>query len=464
MSSFDLIVIGGGPGGYLAAIRASQLGLKTALIEKRPTLGGTCLNVGCIPSKALLASSEFLHQAKHRFADHGIHTGEVTFNLATMMKRKDAVVSKNAKGLDFLMKKNKIERFTGVGSLLSPSKVRVSQAEGDQELSASRILIATGSVPIPLPKLPFDGRRIISSDEALALSDVPRRLLVIGAGAIGLELGSVWSRLGSEVTIAEFLPRIAPGFDAEIAKGLQSALTRQGITFSLGTEVQSVKAAEDVLHITALKEGAEYSFQADKVLVAIGRKPNISELGLEKVGVQLTERGRIAINHRYETSVHGIYAIGDVVEGPMLAHKAGDEGVAVAELMAGQPGHVNYNTIPGVIYTAPEAAAVGLTEDAAKENQTKIKIGKSQLMANGRALANDTAEGFVKIIADASTDRVLGVHILAHNASELISEAVTLMEFQGSSEDLARTIHAHPTMAEAIKEAALAVDSRALHA
>jgi dihydrolipoamide dehydrogenase len=468
MPDFDyqLVVIGSGPGGYVAAIRASQLGLKTAIVEKDKTLGGTCLNVGCIPSKALLASTEHLHFAKERFAVHGILAGEIKVDLGTMMKRKLDVVGKLTGGVAFLMKKNKIDVVKGLGRLIDGHTVEVTDDSGAKKtLKAENILLATGSVPIELPFLKFDGKKVISSDQGIALDKVPKKLLVIGAGAIGLELGSVWARLGAEVTVIEFLPRIAAiGFDPETSKILQRNLEKLGVKFELSTKIESAKVTESGVELQGVQGDKKVSYSGDLVLVSVGRKPFTAGLDLEKAGVKLTERGRIAVNDHWQTSVPSVYSIGDVIDGPMLAHKAHEEGVAVSERLAGKPGHVNYGIIPGVIYTAPEAASVGITEDEAKEKKIEVRIGKFAFTANGRAIANDTTEGFAKIIADAKTDRVLGVHIVASNASELIAEAVLLMEYSGSSEDLARTIHAHPTMSEAVKEAALAVEGRMLSA
>jgi dihydrolipoamide dehydrogenase len=468
MPDFDyqLVVIGSGPGGYIAAIRAAQLGLKTAIVEKDKTLGGTCLNVGCIPSKALLASTEHLHFAKERFAAHGIQTGEIKVDLGTMMKRKLEVVNKLTSGVAYLMKKNKIETVKGYGKLVDAHTVEVTAEDGTKKtLKTANILLATGSVPIELPFLKFDGKRVIHSDQGIALESVPKQLLVIGAGAIGLELGSVWARLGAKVTIIEFLPRIAAvGFDGETSKILQRNMEKLGIEFHLNTKIESAKVGDKGVELQGVKDGKPVTFSGDLVLVSVGRKPFTAGLDLDKVGVKLTERGRIAIDGHWQTSVPGVYSIGDVVDGPMLAHKAHEEGVAVAEHIAGKPGHVNYGVIPGVIYTAPEAASVGLTEEDAKAKNLAVKVGKFSFTANGRAIANDTTEGFVKFVADAKTDRVLGAHIVAANASELIAEAVLLMEYAGSSEDLARTIHAHPTMSEAVMEAALAVEGRMLSA
>jgi len=468
MPDFDyqLVVIGSGPGGYIAAIRASQLGLKTAIVEKDKTLGGTCLNVGCIPSKALLASTEHLHFAKERFAAHGIITGDIKVDLGTMMKRKVDVVGKLTGGVTYLMKKNKIEVVKGLGKPVDGNTVEVTGEDGSKKtLKAQNILLATGSVPVELPFLKFDGRKVISSDQAIALEKIPKKLLVIGAGAIGLELGSVWARLGAEVTVIEFLSRIAAiGFDAETSKILQRNLEKLGMKFELSTKIESAKVTDSGVELQGVQGDKKVSYSGDLVLVSVGRKPFTTGLDLDKVGVKLTERGRIAINDHWQTSVPSIYSIGDVVDGPMLAHKAHEEGCAVSEHIAGKPGHVNYGIIPGIIYTAPEAASVGLTEEDAKEKGIAVKVGKFNFTANGRAIANDTTEGFAKIIADAKTDKVLGAHIVASCASELIAETVLLMEYSGSSEDLARTIHAHPTMSEAVKEAALAVDNRMLSA
>jgi len=468
MPDFDyqLVVIGSGPGGYVAAIRASQLGLKTAIIEKDKTLGGTCLNVGCIPSKALLASTEHLHFAKERFAAHGIIAKDISVDLGTMMKRKVDVVGKLTGGVTYLMKKNKIEVVKGYGKLVDGHTIEITNEGGAKKtLKAQNIILATGSVPVELPFLKYDGKRVINSDQGIALEKVPKSLVVIGAGAIGLELGSVWARLGAEVTVIEFLPRIAAiGFDAETSKILQRNLEKLGMKFELNTKIESAKVTDKGVELQGVQGDKKVSYSGEIVLVAVGRKPFTVGLDLEKAGVKLTERGRIAVDAHGQTSAPGIYAIGDVVDGPMLAHKAHEDGVAVAERLAGKPGHVNYDIIPGVIYTAPEAASVGLTEEQAKEKKIEVKVGKFAFTANGRAIANDTTEGFAKIIADAKTDKVLGAHIVASNASELIAETVLLMEYSGSSEDLARTIHAHPTMSEAVKEAALAVDGRMLSA
>jgi dihydrolipoamide dehydrogenase len=464
MDKFDVIIIGSGPGGYVAAIRAAQLGLKTAIIEKDNELGGTCLNIGCIPSKALLASSDHFVFAKKEAARHGIVLDKVGLDLATMLGRKDRVVKTLTGGVRALMKGNKVTTFTGLGTIAAPGQVRVQPDDGEAtEIAADHIVIATGSVPINLPSMPFDGDIVVSSTEALCFDKPPAKFLVIGAGAIGLELGSVWSRLGSEVTVLEFLPRIAVGFDLEISNLLQRALTAQGIKFHLETKVGSVKVANGRATATATKGGEELNFEADKVLVAVGRRAFAEGVGADKIGVTLDERGRIIVDEIFRTNVAGIYAIGDVIVGPMLAHKAEEEGIACVELIAGKAGYVNYDVIPSIIYTNPELAGVGLTEDFAKKKGRKVRIGKFPFRANGRALANDDVEGVVKFVADAETDRILGASILSHAASELIAEIVAVMEFGGSSEDLGRTVHAHPTLSEAVKEAALAVENHAIH-
>ena len=463
-NAFELVVIGGGPGGYVGAIRAAQLGFRVAVVEGRSRLGGTCMNVGCIPSKALLASTELYHLAHDQFPRHGIITEGLSFDLAKMMARKEQVVEQLGKGLEMLMKKNKIEVFSGWASLQDPHTIEVLPEEGPRfELAAENILLATGSSPVELPFLPSDGKRVITSDEAIALKEVPGKLAVIGAGAIGLELASVWNRLGSEVTILEFLPRIAAGFDEEISKHARRLLEKQGLKIHTSTQVESAQVSAGGVKLKAIQDGKAKTFSADQVLVAVGRKPHTDGLRPEGAGVEMTDRGWIRINARWQTSVPNIYAIGDVVEGPMLAHKAEEEGVAVAEILAGKPGHVNAEVIPNVIYTAPEIAAVGLSEETAKEKGLEIRVGKFPFQANGRALANGVTDGFVKVIADAHTDRVLGVQMIAPTASDLIAECVLLMEFGGSAEDLARTVHAHPTSAEAIREAALAVGGRSLH-
>jgi len=464
MDKFDVIIIGSGPGGYVAAIRSAQLGLKTAIVEKDPELGGTCLNIGCIPSKALLASSDHFVFAKKEAAQHGIVIEKVGLDLEKMLARKDKVVKTLTGGVRALMKGNKVATFAGLGTITEPGKVRVQPNEGaPTEIAAAHIVIATGSVPINLPSMPFDGQTVVSSTEALCFDKPPKKFLVIGAGAIGLELGSVWSRLGSEVTVLEFLPRIAVGFDLEISNLLQRALAAQGMTFHLDTRVGSVKVTDGRAVATATKDGEELNFEADKVLVSVGRRAFAEGVGAGKLGVAMDERGRIKVDEKFRTNVPGVYAIGDVIAGPMLAHKAEEEGIACVELIAGKAGHVNYEVIPGIIYTNPELAGVGLTEDLAKEKGLKVRVGKFPFRANGRALANADVEGVVKFIADAETDRILGASILSHAASELIAEIVAVMEFGGSSEDLGRTVHAHPTLSEAVKEAALAVEKHAIH-
>ncbi|MDX6765706.1 MAG: dihydrolipoyl dehydrogenase [Candidatus Methylacidiphilales bacterium] len=452
--SYDLLIIGGGPAGYVCANHAAHLGLKVAVVEQRKNLGGTCLNVGCIPSKALLNSSEHFHYAQHRFAAHGIKAGEISIDIPTMMARKEKVVNDLAKGIDFLFKKNQVERFEGTGKILNATTVEVSSPTGTQKLEAKNILLATGSVPIELPFMKFDGQSIVSSDQALSFPETPKSLLIIGAGAIGLELGSVWARLGTKITVVEFLPRVAAGFDAEVSTALQRSFEKQGMVFHLNTKVQAAKVGKNKVTVTAMKEGVEQTYEAEKVLVAVGRKPFTDGLGLEAAGVKLTDKARIAVDAHCKTSVDGIYAVGDVIDGPMLAHKAEAEGRALAERLAGKAAPVNYATIPNVVYTSPEAASVGLTEEQLKEKGTAYRVGKWTFMANGRAKAVDQTEGFVKLLADAKTDRILGVHIVSSNASELIAECVLAMEFSASAEDLARTIHAHPTMAEVIREAA----------
>ena len=464
MDKFDVVIIGSGPGGYVAAIRAAQLGLKTAIIEKDKELGGTCLNVGCIPSKALLTSSDHFVFAKKEAAKHGIIIDNVGLDLAKMLARKDKVVKTMNGGVKALMKGNKITTFQGFGTVMTAGRIAIKSDQGDpQEIEADHIVIATGSVPIELANMKFDGDVIVSSTEALTFEKAPQRLIVIGGGAIGLELGSVWSRLGSEVIVLEFLPRIALGFDLELANLLQRSLTAQGIVFHLETKVSSVKAEKGRAVALATKGNEELRFEADKVLVSVGRRAFAKGVFGEKLGVALDDRGRIKVDDHFRTNVKGIYAIGDVIAGPMLAHKAEEEGIACVEMIAGKAGHVNYDVIPGIIYTNPELAGVGVTEDFAKEKGMNVRIGKFPFRANGRAVANEDVEGVVKFVADAETDRILGAHILAHAASELIAETVAVMEFGGSSEDLGRTVHAHPTLSEAVKEAALNVEKRALH-
>jgi dihydrolipoamide dehydrogenase len=464
MEKFDVVIIGSGPGGYIAAIRAGQLGLKTAIIEKDKELGGTCLNIGCIPSKALLTSSDHFSFAKKEASKHGIVIENVHVDLSKMLQRKDKVVKTLTGGVRALMKTNKVTTLEGLGTITAPGKISVKASGGEsQEIEAKNIIIATGSVPTELPFAKFDGQTIVSSTEALCFAEAPPKLLVIGAGAIGLELGSVWSRLGSEVTMLEFLPRIALGFDLELANLLQRSLTAQGMIFHLESKVSAVKVENGRATAVASKGGQELTFEADKVLVSVGRRPFSEGVGAGEVGVEMDDRKRIKVDKHFRTNVDGIYAIGDVIAGPMLAHKAEEEGIACVETIAGKSGHVNYDVIPGIIYTNPELAGVGLTEEDAKEKGIDVRIGKFPFRANGRALANEDAEGLVKFVADAKTDRILGAHILQHAASELIAEAASVMEFGGSAEDLGRTTHSHPTLSEAVKEAALAVDKRALH-
>src|SRR4029078_1758132 len=464
MDKFDVVIIGSGPGGYVAAIRAGQLGLKTAIIEKDKELGGTCLNIGCMPSKALLTSSDHFSFAKKEAAKHGIVIENPRVDLPTMQKRKDKVVKTLTGGVRQLMKTNKVMVLEGMGTIAAPGKVSVKSSGGEtQEIETKNIIIATGSIPIELPFAKFDGQRIVSSTEALCFTEAPKTFLVIGAGAIGLELGSVWNRLGSEVTMLEFLPRIAVGFDLELSNLLQRALTAQGIKFHLETKVTGVKVENGRVIASAEKANEKLTFEADKVLVSVGRKPFSQGLGAEKVGVEFDERKRIKVDKHFRTNVEGIYAIGDVIAGPMLAHKAEDEGIACVEIIAGKAGHVNYKAIAGIIYTNPELAGVGLTEDQAKEKGIDVRIGRFTFRANSRALCSDDVEGMVKFVADTKTDRILGAHILHHAASELIAEAISVIEFGGSSEDIGRTCHSHPTLSEAVREAALNVEKRALH-
>ncbi len=462
---YDLVVIGTGPGGYVCAVRAAQLGLKVAVVEKDATFGGTCLNVGCIPSKALLHASEMFEEAGHGFAHMGI-TAAPTFDLQKMLAFKDAGVKGNTAGVAFLLKKNKVDVHTGVGRVVAAGRVGVTAADGaTTELQTKSIVIATGSDIARLPGIDIDETRVVSSTGALSLAAVPKRLLVIGAGVIGLELGSVWRRLGAEVTVVEYLDRILPGMDGDVAKSFQKILAKQGMTFKLASKVTAVTKTADGCSVTVepAQGGAGETVAADVVLVCIGRVPYTQGLGLEGAGVVLDQRKRIVVDPYFMTNVPGIYAIGDVIAGPMLAHKAEDEGVAVAEILAGMHGHVNYDVIPNVIYTSPEVASVGKTEEELKAAGIAYNTGKFPFSANGRAKVNRTTDGFVKVLADAATDRVLGVHIIGPHAGEMIGEAAVLMEFGGSAEDLARTCHAHPTLTEAIKEAALSVDKRAIH-
>ena len=460
-TEFDVIVIGGGPGGYVCAIRAAQLGLRTACVEKRATLGGTCLNIGCIPSKALLQSSENFDEVRHHYKDHGIVVEGVTLDLARMQARKGEVVSANVKGVEFLFKKNKIAWLKGEGRIAGPGTVVV---EGT-EYRGKHIVIASGSESIPLPGVEVDEKRIVSSTGALELDAVPGHLVVIGGGYIGLELGSVWKRLGAEVTVVEFLDRLVPGMDAEVGKQFERTLGRQGIKFMLSTKVTGAAVGEQGVSLTLepASGGDARTLEADVVLVAIGRRAYTAGLGLDTAGVARDERGRILVDEHWATNVPGLYAIGDVIAGPMLAHKAEEEGVAVAETIAGQAGHVNYGVIPGVVYTWPEVASIGLTEDALKAQGAPYRVGKFPFTANGRARAMGSTDGFVKILAEPTTDRILGAHIIGPDAGTLIAELATAMEFGASSEDVARICHAHPSLSEAVKEAALAVEGRAIH-
>ena len=464
--AYDLIVIGTGPGGYVCAVRAAQLGLKTAVVEKRATHGGTCLNIGCIPSKALLHASQLFEEAGHTFSKMGIGVSAPKLDLKAMMTFKDQGVDSNIKGVDFLFKKNKIDSFHGAGRIAAPGKVEVKGADGKtQTLEAKSIAIATGSDVARLKGIEIDEKRIVSSTGALSLPEVPKHLLVVGAGVIGLELGSVWRRLGAQVTVVEFLEGILPGMDGEVRRQAQRALEKQGMTFKLSSKVTGVDSSGKRLKasIEPAKGGTAETIEADVVLVAIGRVPYTEGLGLQEIGVKLDERGRVVVDHYYTTNVPGIWAIGDVIAGPMLAHKAEDEGVALAEILVGEVGHVNYDAIPNVVYTYPEIATVGRSEEELKAAGINYNVGKFPFTANGRAKVNLTTDGFVKILADAKTDRVLGVHLICADAGNMIAEAVIAMEFGASAEDIARTCHAHPTLPEAVKEAAMAVAKRAIH-
>lgn len=465
-TQFDLVVIGAGPGGYVAAIRAAQLGMRVACVEMRKTLGGTCLNVGCIPSKALLVASEKYSEAKHHLGAFGVKVSGVELDFAGLMKHKDEVVKSNVTGVDFLFKKNKVTRILGKGSIKAAGIVLVTKEDGStEEVTAKNILIATGSDVMPLPGVTIDEKRIVSSTGALELEKVPGHLVVIGGGVIGLELGSVWQRLGAKVTVIEYLDRILPTMDGEVSKQSQRIFGKQGIDFKLSTKVTGAKVEGDSVTLTVepAKGGAAETIQADIVLVAIGRRPYTDGLGLEAVGVQLDERRRIKTDHHFRTNVPGIWAIGDVIAGQMLAHKAEEEGVVAAEVMAGQSGHINYDAIPGVVYTWPEVATVGKTEEQLKAEGVAYKAGKFPFTANGRARSMNATEGFVKILADAKTDKVLGAHIIGASAGEMIEELCLAVEFGASSEDIYRTSHAHPTLTEAIKEAAMAVAGRPIH-
>ncbi len=461
--SYDLVVIGAGPGGYVAAIRAAQLGMKVACVEKEPALGGTCLRIGCIPSKALLDSSELFEKAREGLEVHGVKTSGVELDLAAMMRRKDKVVKGLTGGVASLFKKNGIKHVRGAGRIAGAGTVTVSAPEA-VTLETKWILIATGSEPTPLPGVGFDGKQVVSSEEALSFAEVPKRLLVVGAGAIGLELGSVWARLGSKVKVVEFMDRILPTMDAEIGDTLRKVLAKQGLSFQLSASAKSVTVGANGEASVVIEGGGKTTTEAfDKVLVAIGRRGYTAGLGLDAAGVKMDAKGRIEVGDHFQTSVAGIYAIGDVIRGAMLAHKAEEEGIACVELLAGQAGHVNYEAIPAVVYTWPEFAAVGLSEDECKQKELEVKIGRFPFFANGRMRAMEERDGLVKIIADAKTDRVLGVHILGPRASDMIAESVLAMEFSASAEDIARTCHAHPTLPEAVKEAALAVGGRAIH-
>ena len=461
---FQAVVIGGGPGGYVCAIRLSQLGIKTACVESKDALGGTCLNIGCIPSKNLLNFSEKFYSAKN-FSNLGIEVGKVKLNLDKVMKNKDKAVDDLTKGIEFLFKKNKVTYYKGIASLKSSNQISVTSSKNKEIIiETENVIISTGSEPVSLPGIKFDEKVIVSSTGALSLNTVPKKMVVIGGGYIGLEMGSVWSRLGSEVHVIEFLDHITPGMDKEISKEFMKILQKQGINFHLETKVESIKKNnKGVIILTSDKNKKKINFNCDVALISVGRKPNTKNLNLSSVGVVLDEKNRIKTDKNFKTNIKNIYAIGDVIEGPMLAHKAEEEGIAVAELLAGQSGHVNYDVIPGVIYTSPEVASVGKTEEQLKELKVKYKVGKFPFLANSRAKAINEPEGFVKILADEKTDKVIGVHIIGPHAGEIIAETAIAMEFGASSEDIARTCHAHPTFSEAVKEAALSVDKRAIH-
>jgi dihydrolipoamide dehydrogenase len=464
-AQYDVVVIGSGPGGYVCAIRAAQLGLKTACVEKDNTLGGTCLNVGCIPSKALLSVSEKYEHAAHDFSTIGIEVSAPKIDIKKMMAFKDKVVDANTKGIGFLFKKNKVDHLMGLGTITAPGTVEISGKDGKKTVSAKNIVIATGSESTPLNGITVDEKQIVTSTGALALGKVPASLAVIGGGVIGLEMGSVWQRLGAKVTVIEFMDRLLPGMDLEVSKEMKKVMTKQGMELKLSTKVTGAQTGKDKVTLTLepANGGAAEKLDVETVLLSIGRRPYTAGLGLEKAGVKVDNRGRVEIDDHFQTNVKGIYAIGDVVRGAMLAHKAEDEGVVCAEIIAGQSGHINYDAIPNVVYTFPEVASVGKTEEQLKEAGVEYKAGKFPFMANGRARAMNATEGFVKILADAKTDRVLGCHIVGAEAGTMIAEVALAMEFGGSSEDIARTCHAHPTLNEAVKEAALAVDGRAIH-
>ena len=459
---FDVTVIGGGPAGYVCAIRLSQLGLKTACIESRGSLGGTCLNIGCIPSKSLLNMSENFHRAKN-FSNIGIETGEIKLNLKKMMNNKDSSVSNLTKGVEYLFKKNNVTYIKGAGSFNGKNEILVKNNKSESIIITDKTIISTGSVPLSLPGIDFDEKRILSSTGALNISILPKKMVIVGGGYIGLEMGSVWSRLGTEVQVIEYLDHITPGLDKEISNEFMKILKKQNIKFELNTKVEKITKNDHGVIIETSTKDSKNKIEADVVLISVGRKPYTDKLNLEKIGVNLDSKGKIKVNKNFETNIKNIYAIGDVIDGPMLAHKAEEEGIAVAELIAGQSGHVNYDIIPGVIYTSPEVAYVGKSEEELKEKQINYKVGKFPFMANSRAKAINEPEGFVKILAESTTDRVLGVHIIGPHAGEMIAEMSIAMEFGASSEDIARTCHAHPTFSEAIKEAALSVDKRQIH-
>ena len=459
---FDVTVIGGGPAGYVCAIRLSQLGLKTACIESRGSLGGTCLNIGCIPSKSLLNMSESFHRAKN-FSNIGIETGEIKLNLEKMMSNKDSSVATLTKGVEFLFKKNKVTYIKGVGSFNEKNEILVKNDKSEMKIKTDKTIISTGSEPLSLPGIDFDEKKILSSTGALNISKLPKKMVVVGGGYIGLEMGSVWSRLGTEVHVIEYLDHITPGLDKEISNEFMKILKKQNIKFELNTKVEKISKNDQGVIIETSNKDAKNKIEADVVLISVGRKPYTDKLNLKKIGVNLDKKGKITVNKNFETNVKNIYAIGDVIDGPMLAHKAEEEGIAVAELIAGQSGHVNYDIIPGVIYTSPEVAYVGKNEEELKDKKVNYKVGKFPFMANSRAKAINEPEGFVKILAESTTDRVLGVHIIGPHAGEMIAEMSVAMEFGASSEDIARTCHAHPTFAEAVKEAALAVEKRQIH-
>ncbi len=459
---FDVTVIGGGPAGYVCAIRLSQLGLKTACVESRGSLGGTCLNIGCIPSKSLLNMSESFHKAKN-FSDIGIETGEIKLNLEKMMSNKESSVATLTKGVEFLFKKNKVTYIKGVGSFNEKNEILVKNDKSEIKIKTDKTIISTGSEPLSLPGIDFDEKKILSSTGALNISKLPKKMVVVGGGYIGLEMGSVWSRLGTEVHVIEYLDHITPGLDKEISNEFMKILKKQNINFELNTKVEKITKNDKGVVIETTNKDSKNNIEADVVLISVGRKPYTDKLNLEKIGVNLDKKGKIKVNKNFETNVKNVYAIGDVIDGPMLAHKAEEEGIAVAELIAGQSGHVNYDIIPGVIYTSPEVAYVGKNEEELKEKKINFKVGKFPFMANSRAKAINEPEGFVKILAESKTDRVLGVHIIGPHAGEMIAEMSVAMEFGASSEDIARTCHAHPTFSEAIKEAALSVDKRQIH-